>query len=281
MKWTLVLGIMLTTAFAQTRKTSSLQLVRNATVVFNYAGREFLIDPMLAPQGAYSGFEGTVNSHLRNPLVELPFAVDQLLQPDAIVVTHTHLDHWDEAAMKLLPKKIPLFAQDQVDATCIRAAGFQDVRILSDSSFFEGVNLKKIAVQHGSDAAYANAQLAEVLGKVSGVFFNRKGLKSVYLVGDGVWTRDFENQLRQLQPDVVVINTGFAQLEGFGAMIMGKEDVGKIHQLLPQSTIICIHMEAVNHCVLSRKELLNYIHAKELSNWVIVPQDGEIMVLDL
>lgn len=30
--------------------------IRNATQLITYAGKRFLIDPMLAPQGAYPGF---------------------------------------------------------------------------------------------------------------------------------------------------------------------------------------------------------------------------------
>ena len=76
------------------------QQIRNATIKVEYAGTTFLVDPMLASKGAYPGFEGTPNSHLRNPLVELPMPVSEVIKADAIIVTHTHLDHWDEAAMQ-------------------------------------------------------------------------------------------------------------------------------------------------------------------------------------
>ncbi len=69
--------------------------VRNATLLIHYAGIRFLIDPMLAPKGAYPGFEGMANSHLRNPLVELPLPMVTLLEVDAVIVTHDHLDHWE------------------------------------------------------------------------------------------------------------------------------------------------------------------------------------------
>jgi L-ascorbate metabolism protein UlaG (beta-lactamase superfamily) len=72
--------------------------VRNATLLIDYAGTRFLVDPMLAPKGSYPAFEGTANSHLRNPLVELPLPMAQLLDVDAVIVTHDHLDHWDETA---------------------------------------------------------------------------------------------------------------------------------------------------------------------------------------
>lgn len=63
-----------TTAAAQ------MQHIRNATSKISYAGKVFLIDPMLAKKGAYPGFEGTVRSHLANPLVELPMPAQDVLK---------------------------------------------------------------------------------------------------------------------------------------------------------------------------------------------------------
>ena len=61
--------------------------VRNATLLLDYAGTRFLIDPMLSAKGAFPGFEGTANSQLRNPLVELPLSIDELVDVDAVIVT--------------------------------------------------------------------------------------------------------------------------------------------------------------------------------------------------
>lgn len=257
------------------QKQTSIQLIRNATVVFHYAGSEFLIDPMLAKKGAYPGFPGTANSNLRNPLVELPVEAESLLAPDAVLLTHLHPDHWDEAAIKMLPKDKPVLTQNKEDAEIVRNEGFKDVRILSDKSKFKNIQIQKIHAQHGSDEAYANPQLAERLGEVSGYFFNEAGQKSVYFVGDAIWTDSFEAVLKSLKPDVIVLNTGFAQVDGFGAIIMGKEDVLKVHKVLPNATIVAIHMEAINHCVLSRKELADYVKSNGISNKVIIAADGE------
>jgi L-ascorbate metabolism protein UlaG (beta-lactamase superfamily) len=106
------------------------QQIRNATIKVNYAGTTFLIDPMLAKKGTYPGFEGTYNSQLRNPLVELPMPLAEAMKADAIIVTHTHLDHWDDAAKQNLPKNLPLFAQNEADAQSIRKDGFTNVRVL-------------------------------------------------------------------------------------------------------------------------------------------------------
>jgi len=68
-------------------------------------------------------------------------------------VTHTHLDHWDNAARDYLPKGMLLFVQDEKDAAAILAAGFSDVRVLSTDTDFDGVALTKTPGQHGSDEA--------------------------------------------------------------------------------------------------------------------------------
>lgn len=258
---------------------SSIQLIRNATVVFNYGGKKILIDPMLADQGAYPGFEGTVNSHLRNPLVGLPVAAESLFDVDAIIVTHLHPDHWDAVAASTLPKDKPVFSQNEDDAAAIRGAGFKDVRMMSEATKFEGLTFAKTHCQHGSDQAYAIPQVAAVLGQASGLYFNAEGEKSVYFVGDSVWTAEIESNLERFQPDVVIVNAGFAELPGLGGIIFGKQDVQRVNRILPDALIISIHMEAVNHCTLTRAELAAYVEAEGFTKSVIIPQDGQTINL--
>lgn len=271
------LGLITMFSYAQTSKSSSIQLIRNATVVFHYGGKDFLIDPMLAKKGAYPGFPGTANAHLRNPLVELPVSVKKLLKFDAVVVTHLHPDHWDEAAIKMIPKDKPVFAQNQEDAAVIKAAGFTDVRAVPDKTNFENIHIQKTNAQHGSDEAYKNPQMAAALGQASGFYFSQPGQKSVYFAGDAIWTDAFESNLKKLNPDVVVLNTGYAQVDRFGAIIMGKEDVSRVNKVLPDALIIAIHMEAINHCILTRKELADEVKSRGISDKVMIPSDGQLI----
>ena len=70
--------------------------IRNATGKLTIKNTTFLIDPFLAPKDTYPGFEGTFNYQQRMPMVDLPLSMDNLLSNvTAVVVTHTHLDHWD------------------------------------------------------------------------------------------------------------------------------------------------------------------------------------------
>lgn len=261
-------------ASAQTMK---LQQIRNATIKLEYAGTTFLVDPMLARKGAYPGFEGTYNSHLRNPLVELPIPVSEVLKADAIIVTHTHPDHWDEAAKAGVPKNMPIFAQNEEDAASIRKDGFSDVRVLSANTEFKGTKLTKTAAQHGTDQMYAMPPLAKILGQSTGVMFSRPGYKTTYVAGDTIWTRYIEDTIKQHQPDVIVLNTGYARITGVeGSIIMGKDDLWRAYQLAPKAKIIGSHMESVNHMTQSRKDLRDFIAEKAMdAQRVLVPADGE------
>ena len=60
---------------------------------------------------------------------------------------------------------------------------------------------------------------------------------------------------------MVVLNAGNAHVIGFGPIIMGQEDVLNVHFLLPQAKIVASHMEAINHCLLTRSALREYVEA--------------------
>ncbi|KQZ76712.1 hypothetical protein ASE06_05930 [Sphingopyxis sp. Root214] len=254
------------------------QQIRNATIKLDYAGTKFLVDPMLAPKGAYPGFEGTRRSELRYPLVDLPMPVDNVLDADAIILTHLHDDHWDKAARNLVPRDMPIFTQNEEDAANVRNDGFTDVRVLTrEGNIFNGTKLYKTGGKHGSDEMYAVSPLGQLLGKTMGIVFERPGYKTVYVAGDTIWQADVEATLTRYKPDVILLNTGDAQLTDFdGSIIMGKDDLYRAYQFAPNARVVGIHMEAVNHTMLTRAELRRFIEEKRLdTRRALVPDDGQ------
>lgn len=252
------------------------QQLRNATLIIEYAGKKFLIDPMLAEKGAFPGFDGTINSHVANPLVDLPIPMNEILDVDAVIVTHIHPDHWDEAAVKLVPKDMLIFAQNEEDAAAIQGQGFRNVRALGESTVFDGITFIKTPGRHGGEKTVA--KWADLLGQVSGIVFKHPDEKTFYIAGDTVWYEGVEENLKRYQPDVVVLNSGDAQVLGYEPIIMDKKDVYEVYKAAPRATIIASHMESVNHAMLSRKELREFINEKGMTQRVLVPEDGESCV---
>lgn len=279
MKLKPILFTLVTTAFAATANAEiSYQHIRNATAKIEMAGSTFLVDPYLAPKGSYVGFEGTINSQKRNPLIDMAEPVDKVLQGvDAVIVTHTHADHWDEYAQKVLPKTLPIFVQNVGDAQIIRSQGFKDVRVVGKNTEFNKVKLSKTGGQHGTDQMYAIPQLAELAGEAMGVIMQAKGEKTLYIVGDTIWNYEVDHALNHYKPEVIVMNTGYAQLEGFAdSIIMGKADVIKARQAAPKADIITVHMDAVNHASVTSDEMRKFVKEHKLTE-VAVPKEGEVL----
>ncbi|MCU4669257.1 MBL fold metallo-hydrolase [Bacillus paralicheniformis] len=246
----------------------NIQQIRNATLIVEYAGKKFLIDPMLAEKGAYPPFPNAPRQDQNNPLVELPTSVDNIINKiDAVIVTHLHYDHWDEAAKEVLPKDIKLFSQNEEDATEIRNAGFKNVEVLTKDTVFEGIHLIKTKGEHG------RGEVLKLAGLVCGVVFKHESEKTLYVAGDTVWYEGVQEEIDTHQPEIIVVNGGDNQFYEGGSLIMGKEDIYETHKAAPK--IIVSHMEAVNHWGLSKEELKSFIHEKGISSHVLVPEDGE------
>ncbi|MBQ6351961.1 MAG: MBL fold metallo-hydrolase [Lentisphaeria bacterium] len=99
------------------------QQIRSATAIVTFGGSRFLIDPWLAPKDACPPIPGAADPKLRCPVYELPLPIPEILKVDAVIATHLHFDHFDETAIKVIPKTLTIFAQDEMDAVSLRQNG--------------------------------------------------------------------------------------------------------------------------------------------------------------
>ena len=248
--------------------------IRNATLKVEYAGKKFLIDPMLSVKGAFPGFPGTLNSHVANPTVDLPLPMSEILDVDAVIVTHTHQDHWDDAAKAAIPKDMPIFTQNARDQWDIQMSWFRNTCVLEERNDFGGITLNKTPGRHGR-GEILEGLMGDILGNVCGIVFTHPSEKTLYIAGDTVWYQGVEQNLKQYKPDVMVLNSGDAKVLPNESIIMGKEDVYEAYKAAPLATIIASHMGAVNHATLSRDELRTFLLDHRMNSRVLVPEDGE------
>lgn len=248
--------------------------IRNATLKVEYAGKKFLIDPMLSEKSSFPGFPGTLNSHVHNPTVDLPLPPSEILAVDAVIVTHTHQDHWDDTAKTVLPKDMLIFAKNSRDQWNIQMSWFRNTRALEERNEFDGITLIKTPGQHGR-GEILEGLIGDILGNVCGIVFKHPREKTLYIAGDTVWYKGVEQNLEQYKPDVIVLNSGDARVLPHEPIIMGKNDVREVYKAAPSATIIASHMEAVNHATLSRKDLRAFLLEQKMTSRVLVPEDGE------
>lgn len=255
----------------QQEQEMTVQQIRNATVTVEYSGQKFLIDPMFSKKGEFESF-GPAERNDRNPIVELPMPVDEILDGvDAVIVTHTHEDHFDQAAIEQLPKDMKLFMQDEADAELAKKSGFTNIEIMEEGvdTNFNGVEITEVDGRHGY------GEMAKAMGNVMGIIFQHPDEKTLYLAGDTVWYEKVQENIDAYNPEVIILNGGQNQFLEGGPLIMGKEDVYEVYKAAPEAAIIVSHMEAVNHWGLSREELKKFINEKGIESNVFVPDDGE------
>lgn len=251
--------------------------IRNATIVIEYAGKTFLVDPFLADKDKYPAFPESFGQDRRTPWVPLPKTIEEIIDVDAVILTHLHLDHFDETAINALNKSIPLFAQNAEEAEIVKGYGFTNVNWLKeDSELFEGIKITKTSGIHGfGDKAvkwFHDYDMSEI---VSGFIFEHNDEETLYVAGDTVWTEEVKTVIETFNPDIIVVNAGDAQIDGEISIIMGKEDVYQTHLSAPEATIITSHLEAVNHATLSRAELKAFLENKDVTERVLIPEDGQ------
>lgn len=268
----------------QAKQDLQLQHIRNATMKLSSGDTTILIDPMLDPQGGFPGFAGTYRSDLRNPLTPLPMPAEELLADvDAVILTHTHLDHWDKTAQNMIPKDIPFFVQNEEDAALIRKQGFTNVRVMKPSDEFGGIKFDRTFCKHGTDQMYAVPEIAKGLGEVMGLVFTTPKGQKAYLAADTIWFEGVDEAINKHKPNIIILNAGGAAYDLNGPfkddpyMIMGKKDVLKATKVAPDADIVAVHMDAVNHMTVDRKDMAEYVRENGIADRVLIPFDGETM----
>lgn len=244
--------------------------IRNATVLLEYAGVRFLIDPMLSPKGTLPPCHSHLRPEMRNPLCDLPCPVETLLESDAVIVTHLHPGHFDQAAAQLLPKTMPIFVQNPRDREALEYYGFQCVTALEPGTTCSGVTLTKIPGRYGN----WEEEMLDRMGSVCGVMFQAPEEPCLYATGDTVWYPGVEQAVRAFHPQVVLANAG-GNMGCQHRSNMGKEDVFALHQAVPSALIVATHMEDLNHWTLSRQELRDFARKKGFLSQLRTPANGE------
>ena len=231
-------------------------LVRNATLIVELAGKRLLVDPMLDDLGTRPPIDNTRNP-VRNPTVPLPFPAEDVVRGlDGVFVTHRHRDHLDARGEELLPRDVPVFCQPD-DEEALAALGL-DARAVPSVLDWNGIRIVRTPARHGSGA------IADALAPVSGFV-----LDDLYLAGDTVWYDDVAETIELHRPAVAVVNAGGAAFLEGGLIVMGIDDVREVAARVP--IVVAVHMEAINHCHLTRAELRAAVPG------VLVPEDGETL----
>ena len=252
-----------------------IQLVRHATLVVALGDLRLLVDPMLSPAGAMDPVANAADQR-RIPLVDLLFddaALARLLaEIDGVLVTHTHRDHWDARAVALIDKTMPILCQPE-DAALVCDQGFTQVRPIDHVEEWRGLRIARTAGRHGT------GEIGQKMGPVSGFVIDSGSAPRLYIAGDTIWCAEVAAALATHQPDITVLNAGAAQFLVGDPITMTAGNVVRVCDALPSTQIVAVHMDAINHCLLTRADLREQLRAAGRLDRVGIPEDGETIML--
>lgn len=244
-----------------------IQVIRHATTLLHINNVKILVDPVFSPAGAMATIANSANE-LLNPLVELPVGISELINVDAILVTHTHRDHFDHQAAEILPKHIQFFCQPE-DEKKIKTYGFEMVTAVTEKLSWKGITFTRAKGRHGT------GENEKMLAPVSGFVVQADGEPSLYIAGDTVWCDHVEEILRRFNPRITMVFAGAAQFLTGGPITMTGEDIYEVCQCCQDTQVFVVHMEAWNHCLLTRSTLHTFVKEKGLEKRVFIPEDGQ------
>ena len=246
-----------------------IQLLRNATMRFEYSGRKFITDPYLAAKHSRPSFTGKSP----NPLVDLPCSPQEAIAgAEMAVISHLHSDHFDPAAQELLPKDTVMICQPQ-DAEAIRKMGFRGVLPVQDKIEWGGIAVTRTGGLHGSE------EVLKDMGIVSGFVFKAKGESTVYWTGDTIWCEAVAQVIKEIRPEVVLTHSCGAVWGKQVLIVMDAIQTVEVCRAAPRSKVVAIHMEALDHATVTRAALRQYADEQGIGpDRLLIPADGEKMI---
>ncbi|WP_277619859.1 MBL fold metallo-hydrolase [Chryseobacterium angstadtii] len=188
------------------------------------------------------------------------------------MVTHLHPDHWDEKAIELLDKNIPVICPAAISEQ-ISEFGFKNIISVKTSVTWENIHISTTEGQHGT------GEIGEKMGLVNGFVFKTES-KTIYIVGDSIWYEGIAAEISKHKPQHIVVAGGAATFVMGDPIIMTSDDIVRLCQYAPEASVLVTHLEAVSHCKEDRTFIQKKINENNLQDRCFILQDGEVYSFD-
>lgn len=256
--------------------------LRSATFVIESKDNFILIDPMLCAKGQLPPFSRFKHKVQNNPTVPLPANSAEILNKVThCLITHsqkwgiealTHADHLDKAGKTFLQKHQTPVASLKQDAKYLKK---HKINITTELTYWEaqdflGGKITAVPAKHG------HGFIHNLMANGAGLFLTLPDEPSIYISGDTILTDDVKKALKEFNPDITVVAAGNASIDIGGDILMPMEEIIEFIQLSP-SKVIANHLEALNHCPITREQLKKELIKQDLVEKVFIPEDGEVL----
>lgn len=248
--------------------------IRNATGILHIGTRHIMIDPMLCAPKTLRAMKFVGPGARRNPLVPLPeHTPEALVQVTDVLLSHAHhIDHLDEEAVAwIVAQDLPVWASD-IDLPGLQKRGLNARNACGLST--HGIHTEVLGAWHGRGI------FGWLMGPGSGFYLRAGDGPGVYLTGDTVLTPEVIDYIKRLHPALIIAPAGVANF-GIGPDILfDEEELIQLAKLAP-GHVLFNHMEALDHCRMTRARLGDLIQDAGVASQVSMPEDGVSVEFEL
>ena len=128
------------------------------------------------------------------------------------------------------------------------------------------------------ETAHGHGVIGKLMGPGLGYLIELPDEPSIYISGDTVLTPIVRRVLTDLRPDVAVLNAGSASLDIGRPILMPMTEMLEFTRLA-SGTVIAIHLEALNHCSVTRAQFRQAVTQAGLAHKVRILADGEVLAV--
>lgn len=252
-----------------------IEIIRNATLILHFDDKAILVDPMLANEGALPSFSIFRHKAKRNPTVPLPLNTKRrLANVTHALITHCkrgHADHLDTAGKRYLRERaLPTYCRAE-DASYLRKRDIAAIPLaIGKRQPFLGGFVTPIPAKHG------HGWISSLMGRGVGYLLEPAGHPSVYIAGDTVMTDDVRHVLTHLAPEIAIVAAGNASVDIGQPILMSLDEVMEFALLAP-GIVVANHLEALNHCPVTRQQVADAARKVGLQQKIHIPADGDIL----
>lgn len=253
------------------------KFIRYATMIIEYGNKRFLVDPMLRAKGQTEEVS-VLQYPQKPPLMDLPMPAEEIVKDiDAVLMTHIHPGHFDNRAGSLLSKTLPFYVQNLNDKDQARDFGMKKTQTIDMtlSSHLDDVYIIRVAGRHGDGKPM---HIINTMQNSSGILLEKEGEQTVYITGDTMWCMGVEQGLAA-NPGLIIAYLGANKGEGM-QLTMGLKELEQLVSKAPRAKILACHMDTFENQTLSRSEVRAWAEQKDLTDRILVPENGEELTFE-
>jgi len=245
--------------------TDLLKFMGTATTLLTLDGLRILVDPSFLHSGSrYHLGWGIFSTKLVDPVYD-----PSDLEVDLILLTHSHRDHWDEEATRLLSRDIPVITNPAA-ARFLTKQGFETVIPLDqgESTAWQDLTITALPAYHGP--WFMRFFTGSVIG-----FGVTTSAYRLWISGDTIATQAVKEAVWDYSPQKVVVYFGSVRAYGIRITFDAKDALQVIEPLEELGQLIGVHVNDWSHFRSDPVQLVEAFASLGLQ----LPAHGEVIEL--